>query len=70
MASLRDWIWLFSWLPSFVVTEAEMTCKNQALHEPPAMNFASGGAQESRIPLQEICPARSIMADYYYPIDY
>ena len=26
MASLRDWIWLLSWLPSLVVTEAEITC--------------------------------------------
>ncbi len=25
MASLRLWIWLLSWLPSFVVTEAEIT---------------------------------------------
>lgn len=29
IASFNVWIWLFSWLPSFVVTEAEITCKQQ-----------------------------------------
>lgn len=24
--TLRVWIWVFSWLPSLVVTEAAMTC--------------------------------------------
>ena len=31
MASLSDWIWLFSWLPSLVVTEADITCTQQRL---------------------------------------
>ena len=28
IASLSCWIWLFSWLPSLVVTEQEMTCRH------------------------------------------
>ena len=29
IASFRLWIWLFSWLPSLVVTEQEITCAHE-----------------------------------------
>jgi hypothetical protein len=32
MASFRLWIWVLSWLPSLVVTDAEMTCGMEHMH--------------------------------------